>query len=78
MRLNTNSMNKLYDLMMMTVKYQFLRIKFPEEIIQVTLNHLNELLLILENSDPVNNKDIIEVVKENINYVKKVNNSRKY
>jgi hypothetical protein len=57
--------------MMMTVKYQFLRIKFPEEIIQVTLNHMNELLTILE-SDPISNKDIIELVKDNIAYVKKV------
>jgi hypothetical protein len=65
-------MNKLYDLMMMTVKYQFLRIKFPEEIIQVTLNHLNELLSILEGNDAQNNKDVIDMVKESISFVKNV------
>ncbi len=72
MRLNANSMSKLYDLMIMSVKYQLLRMKFPEEIFQITMNHLNELVKILERTDPVYNKDILEFVRENINFFQKV------
>jgi hypothetical protein len=72
MRLNANSMNKLYDLMTMSFKYQLLRMKFPEEIFQITMNHLNNLVKILERVDPVYNKDILEIVRENINYFQKV------
>lgn len=73
MRLNTSSMNKLFDLMLMTVKYQMLRTKFPEEIYQVTMNHLNCLLDILIKFDEVGNQDAIQLVKENISYLIKVN-----
>jgi hypothetical protein len=71
MRLNTSSMNKLFDLMLMTVKYQFLRIKYPEEIFQVTMNHLNALLDILIKSDEKTNEDVIQMVKESIAFVNK-------
>jgi len=71
MKLNQTSMNKLFDLMMMTFKFQIMRIKYPEEIYQLTMNHLNMLLEIL-SKDPTHNNDIMELVKENIEYFQKV------
>ena len=68
-------MNKLFDLILMSVKLQLLRIKFPEEIYQVTMNHLNSLLQILKQFEQNGEKpseDIISIVKENIEYVNKV------
>jgi len=41
MRLNSTSMSKLFDLMLMSLKLQILKTKFPEEIIQITMNHFN-------------------------------------
>ncbi|RLN72755.1 hypothetical protein BBJ28_00006287 [Nothophytophthora sp. Chile5] len=40
MRLNTNSMDKLYDLMRMGFKYQVLSCSSADELLQVTMNHL--------------------------------------
>jgi hypothetical protein len=65
-------MNKLFDLMLMSVKLQFLRTKFPEEIYQITMNHLNTLVEILRQFDPKSNEDVINIVNENIKYVNKV------
>ena len=56
---------------MMTFKFQIMRIKYPEEIYQLTMNHLNMLLEIL-SKDPTHNNDIMELVKENIEYFQKV------
>lgn len=56
---------------MMTFKYQILRLKFPEEIYQITLNHLNSLLLILLKNEK-ENENVIVLVKENIDYFQKV------
>ena len=39
MRLNSTSMNKLFELMLMTLKLQILRTRYPEEIFQVVINH---------------------------------------
>lgn len=72
MRLNTSSMNKLFDLMLMSVKMQFIRTKFPEEVFQITMNHLNCLISILKEFDEKSNEFLIESVKENIAYVNKV------
>ena len=72
MRLNANSMGKLYDLMFMSFKYQILRMKFPEELFQLTMTHLNELIKILENIDPIYNKEILEIVRENMEFVNNV------
>lgn len=72
MRLNTTSMNKLFDLMLMSIKLQLCRIKFPEEILQITLNHLNALNEILNNFDNTANSDAKMCVKENIDFVNKV------
>ncbi|CAG9334532.1 unnamed protein product [Blepharisma stoltei] len=51
MKLQTSSMNKLFDLMVMGVKMQFLCVKYPEEILQVTLNHLKELLALIPGNE---------------------------
>ena len=54
MRLNTTSMNKLFELMLMTLKLQILRSRYPEEIYQITLNHylgIIEILNSIENED---------------------------
>eukprot|EP00240_Pyramimonas_obovata_P012637 CAMPEP_0118939590 /NCGR_PEP_ID=MMETSP1169-20130426/29293_1 /TAXON_ID=36882 /ORGANISM="Pyramimonas obovata, Strain CCMP722" /LENGTH=257 /DNA_ID=CAMNT_0006883893 /DNA_START=230 /DNA_END=999 /DNA_ORIENTATION=- len=43
MRLSESSMDKLYDLMTMGLKYQLLSCKKPNEILQVTINHLQSI-----------------------------------
>lgn len=72
MRLNSSSMNKLFDLMLMSVKLQLVRVKYAEELYQLTMNHLNSLLDILIKLDPKANEDVIILVKESIDYVTKV------
>ena len=42
MRLNKNSMDKLYDLMTMGLKFQLLSCRAPSQFLQITLNHLGE------------------------------------
>ena len=44
MKLNSNSMDKLYDLMTMAVKYQVLMCQNPRHLIALTLNHLDAIL----------------------------------
>jgi len=73
MRLNSTSMNKLYDLMLMSIKLQISRTKFPEEILQITLNHLNAMNEILNGFDPIPNTEPKMCLKENIDYINKVN-----
>ena len=72
MRLNASSMSKLFDLMLMSVKLQLLRTKFPEEIFQITMNHLNALVEILKTSDIKANADVLSLVYENIDYISRV------
>ncbi|GFR01464.1 protein OSCP1 [Trichonephila clavata] len=43
MRLNSNSMSKLYDLMLMVFKYQVINCENAEEILLVTLNHMDAI-----------------------------------
>ncbi|KAF2354291.1 Organic solute carrier protein 1 [Trinorchestia longiramus] len=43
MRLNTVSMDKLFDLMMMALKQQVVQAKRPQELLLATLNHLDAL-----------------------------------
>jgi hypothetical protein len=71
-------MNKLFDLMLMSIKLQLCRIKFPEEILQITLNHLNALNEILNTFDNTINAEAKMCVKENIDYVNKVNKNILY
>lgn len=72
MRLNTSSMNKLFDLMMMSIKLQLNRIKFPEEILQITLNHLYTLNEILQGFDKNPNQASKIIVRENIESIQRV------
>ncbi|RMZ95550.1 OSCP1 isoform X2 [Brachionus plicatilis] len=51
MRLNQPSMDKLFDLMTMAVKYQTLLVSKPHEILLVTLNHLDSILEFVADSD---------------------------
>uniref|UniRef100_A0A1I7UPC6 MIR domain-containing protein n=1 Tax=Caenorhabditis tropicalis TaxID=1561998 RepID=A0A1I7UPC6_9PELO len=44
MRLNENSMDKLFDLMMMSYKFQLMKMVSPEQIVTITVNHLRALL----------------------------------
>ena len=49
MRLNESSMQKLFDLMIMGFKMQTLQSCYPEEIIHVTLKHLDTVLNMIES-----------------------------
>lgn len=49
MRLNTNSMDKLYDLMTMGFKYQMICCNSPVQLLQVTFNHLESLKAIVDS-----------------------------
>ncbi len=50
MRLNESSMDKLFDLMTMAVKYQMSLISSPRELLLVTLNHLDSVLPFVKDS----------------------------
>ena len=43
MKLNKTSMDKLYDLMNMTFKYQVFKCKSPNDILRITFNHLDAI-----------------------------------
>lgn len=45
---NSFSMDKLFDLMTMAVKYQFLLCKEPSELVLVTMNHLDGMKAIFK------------------------------
>jgi len=49
MRLNANSMDKLYDLMLMAVKYQLLMCPRPSDILLITLNHLDSMRQLIKS-----------------------------
>ncbi|GMH82553.1 hypothetical protein TrVE_jg5072 [Triparma verrucosa] len=51
MRINETSMDKLYDLMTMGVKHQFLKCNNPQQFLQCTYNHLSSIRAICEGSD---------------------------
>mmetsp|Transcript_25661 Transcript_25661/g.43035 ORF Transcript_25661/g.43035 Transcript_25661/m.43035 type:complete len:463 (-) Transcript_25661:102-1490(-) len=58
MRLNKTSMDKLFDLMTMGVKYQLLACKSPHQYLQVTLNHLDTL------QDMVKTEGVNDLIQE--------------
>ena len=62
MKLNASSMSKLFELMLMTFKFQIVRTRYPEEIYKLTLNHLESMREILVTLDMKGNKNIIEIV----------------
>lgn len=43
MKLDEDSMNKLFDLMMMMFKYQLVAATGPREVVLITLNHVDAL-----------------------------------
>lgn len=51
MRLNISSMDKLYALMTMAFKYQIIKCVDAEQLILITLNHLDEMMAIAKNND---------------------------
>jgi len=53
MRLNESSMDKLFDLMIMGFKLQLLSCTVPREIVDVTVNHLEELRRLAGDGDGV-------------------------
>ena len=58
MKLNSNSMDKLYDLMTMAVKYQVLMCHHPRHLIPLTLNHLDAILSYVSCSSVKKNVEV--------------------
>ena len=50
MKLNENSMSKLFDLMVMGFKQQIISTTTPEELYHVTVTHLDEMLKIIDGT----------------------------
>lgn len=50
MKLNTSSMNKLFDLMVMGVKRQALCVRYPEELLHVTAIHLETVRALISEA----------------------------
>ncbi|GAU92077.1 hypothetical protein RvY_04209 [Ramazzottius varieornatus] len=55
MSLNQESMDKLLDLMTMTVKYQIFACKYPTELIYCALNHLDYMRNLVQHSETISN-----------------------
>lgn len=54
MKLQTSSMNKLFDLMVMGTKMQILNLTYPEQLLKLTLNHIQELISLTSVKECVN------------------------
>jgi hypothetical protein len=50
MKLNATSMSKLFDLMLMGMKYQLISCASPDEIYNVTLTHLQQMAALVKGS----------------------------
>lgn len=50
MKLNENSMSKLFDLMVMGVKFQIISSTIPEELYHLTIKHLDEVGKLIEGT----------------------------
>jgi len=46
-------MDKLFDLMIMAVKYQFLLCKEPSELVLVTMNHIDGMKAIFQSNQQI-------------------------
>uniref|UniRef100_A0A0N4ZEJ3 Protein OSCP1 n=1 Tax=Parastrongyloides trichosuri TaxID=131310 RepID=A0A0N4ZEJ3_PARTI len=53
MRLNISSMDKLYALMTMAFKYQIMKCVDGQQIVLVTLNHLDEMMALVRNNSVI-------------------------
>lgn len=62
MRLNTASMEKLYDLMTMGFKYQLLTIPHPRHLLDVTVNHMNTIMNIIKGETKI--VSVVEASKQ--------------
>ncbi|KAL4159865.1 hypothetical protein PRNP1_000438 [Phytophthora ramorum] len=66
MRLNANSMDKLYDLMRMGFKYQILSCSSADELLQVTMNHLANTKNLVDSAEVKHQVDeTIQLTSEN-------------
>lgn len=74
MRLNKQSMEKLYDLMIMGFKYQLISCAFPQQILQITLYHL-EILKSLVKSDTIS-KSVQSVISQTVNLYTSLTNGQ--
>lgn len=72
MKLNSSSMSKLFDLMLMSLKLQVLRSRYPEELFKIATNHLNNLIDILKSFGENKNVEVIELVNSQLNYFESV------
>ena len=70
MKLNANSMSKLFDLMLMSLKLQISRSRMPEEIVKITFNHLNSVNELLQKQDEEFNQDAIGLINDFIQRLK--------
>eukprot|EP00659_Diplonema_papillatum_P010213 gene10213-15705_t len=61
-KLSTDSMDKLFDLVVMGVKYQVMLIRHPCELIDITLNHIDYIAKLVKQSQTTTNT--IEKAKE--------------
>ncbi|KAK9806807.1 hypothetical protein WJX72_003504 [[Myrmecia] bisecta] len=60
MRLSPTSMDKLYDLMVMGVKYQLLCCRKAQELLQVTVTHLHTVKALVTDPSIVDSMDLVE------------------
>ena len=72
MRLNPTSMSKLFELMLMTFKLELVRSRYPEEIYQITLNHLESIKEIIIKEDASKNKENLKTVNDVITNFKNI------
>lgn len=64
MRLNRNSMDKLYDLMTMGTKYQIISCAAPQQILHITLQHLESIKKFIEDASEF--RDLLQVAIDKI------------
>ena len=72
MRLNATSMSKLFELMLMSFKLELVRSRYPEEIYQITLNHLESIKEIIIKEDASKNKENLKIVNDVISNFKNI------
>ena len=72
MRLNPTSMSKLFELMLMSFKLELVRSRYPEEIYQITLNHLESIKEIIIKEDASKNKENLKIVNDVISNFKNI------
>lgn len=66
MKLNENSMGKLYDLMIMVFKYQLFFASQPYDVLLITLNHLDSLRRMVSSPDVYKQLDLVYALLANV------------